>query len=301
MPSFPEESGMAIVEQFPEITKRREPLARYTHLRIGGVAENFVQPRTVSELAAVLNYCTTNKVPLRMLGGGYNLLVRDDPIPGVVMRLQGDAFSRIETNGRIVRAAGGAQLFDLIATSVKQGLGGLETLVGIRGTVGGSVRCNVGDKTGEIGSSVKRVAVLTDQGVEQIRDRDELTFSDHASDLDEPVILWVEFELDKQPVEMLLKRMTKMWVQRKATEPLSFQSYVRMFRSPAGMNASQMIDRAGLAKRRVGGAEVSDRNGNYAIAHPGTTARDILGLLEVVREEVRAKTGIALEPEIHVW
>lgn len=292
---------MSLAESFPDITKKREPLAPYTHLRIGGVADFLVQPRTAIELAAVVKYCKANKVPLRMLGGGFNLLVREEPIPGAVVRLQSGEFGKIETTGKVVRAGGGAQLFDLIAHAVKSGLGGLETLIGIRGSVGGSVRCNVGDRTGEIGSSVRRVAVLTEDGVEQVRGRDELSFSDHASDLDEPVILWVEFDLDPESPESLLKRMRRMWVQRQATEPLSFQAGVRMFRNPPGGSASNLVDRMGLAKHRIGGAEVSERNGNYAVAHPGTTARDILGLIDFVRDRVREKTGVTLERELYVW
>jgi UDP-N-acetylmuramate dehydrogenase len=290
-----------LADAFPDITKRREPLAPYTHLRIGGPAEFFIQPRSVDELRAVLTFCQRHNVNLRMLGGGFNLLVPDDPVPGVVMRLAGPAFSGIETNGTTVRAAGGANLFDLIAAAVRAGLGGLETLVGIRGTVGGSVRCNVGDRSGEIGQSVRRVAVLHDDGSEHVRGRDELTFGDHTSDLDEPVILWVEFELAAASPEALLKRMKRAWVLRKASEPLSAQSAVRMFRDPPGLSAAKLIDAAGLVKFRVGGAEVSDRNGNYAVAHPGTTAADILHLIEAVRQKVKAAVGVDLSRELNVW
>ena len=292
---------MPLFDAFPEITKRREPLAPYTHLRIGGPAECLVQPRTTDELKAVLRYCKTKSIPLRMLGGGFNLLVNDDPVPGVVMRLTGPEFSTIETQGKTVRAAGGAQLFDLIAQAVRAGLGGLETLVGIRGTVGGSVRCNVGDRSGEIGSCVRRVAVLNDDAVETIRTRDELTFGEHSSDLDEPVILWVEFELTPEKPQALLKRMRRAWIIRKASEPLSFQAGVRLFRDPAGQSAAALIERAGLAKFRIGSAEISDRNGNYAIAHPGTTAKDILKLIDHVRTKVKDFAGVTLERELNVW
>lgn len=292
---------MSLAAKFPEITKQREPLAPHTHLKIGGPAEFFVQPRTVEELQAVLLFCKQQKLPLRMLGGGYNLLIRDDPVPGAVMRLSGPAFSWIETHGKQVRAAGGAQLYDLIAYTVKAGLTGLETLVGIRGTVGGSVRCNVGDRSGEIGSSVRRVAVLTDEGREQIRTREELNFGDHSSDLDEPVILWVEFELESDAPEAILKRMKRAWILRKASEPLSFQMAVRMFHNPLGQSAAKLIERAGLTKTRVGPAEVSERNGNYAIAHPGTTAKDLLKLLELVKLRVEQGNGITLQQELHVW
>ena len=292
---------MTLAEAFPEITKQREPLAPYTHLRIGGPAEFLVQPRTIEELRGVLRFCLDQTVPLRMLGGGFNLLVRDDPVPGAVVRLGGPEFGWIESSGTTVRAAGGAQLFDLIAHAVRSGLGGLETLVGLRGTVGGSVRCNVGDRSGEIAAAVRRVAVLTAQGTEHVRGRDELTFGDHSSDLDEPVILWVEFALDPAPAEALLKRMRRAWILRKGHEPLSFQAAVRMFRDPPGGSAAPLIDRAGLARTRVGGAEVSDRNGNYAVAHPGTTARDLLRLMDLVRDRVREATGVSLVQELNVW
>ncbi|MGL6077034.1 MAG: UDP-N-acetylmuramate dehydrogenase [Fimbriiglobus sp.] len=292
---------MKLADAFPEITKKNEALAPYTHLRIGGPAECFIQPRSVEELRAVLAYCHQHKIALRMLGGGFNLLVRDEPVTGAVMRLSGTAFEAIEINGRTVRAAGGAPLFDLISKSVSAGLSGLETLIGIRGSVGGSVRCNVGDRSGEIGSAVRRVAVLTEHGTEHIRSRDELTFGDHSSDLDEPVILWVEFELDKEAPDAILKRMRRTWILRKGAEPLSFQSAVRMFRNPAGASASVLIERAGLAKAKVGNAEVSDRNGNYVIAHPGTTAKDVLGVMEMVKIRVKQSAGIELQQELHVW
>jgi len=292
---------MSLADQFPGITKRNEPLAPYTHLRIGGPAEFLVQPRDVDELRAVLTACQSQKVPVRMLGGGNNLLIRDDPIPGAVVRLAGAAFTMIQWDGKRVTAGGGGPLFDLIAFTVRQGLTGLETLVGLRGTVGGSVRCNVGDRSGEIAQSVRQVTVLTDAGTVHVRSREELNFSEHQSDIDEPVILSVVFEMEKDAPTAVLKRMRKAWVLRKAAEPLSFQTAVRLFRNPPGQTAAALIDRANLTKARVGGAELSERNSNYVVAHPGTTAADILQLADRVRTRVRERTGADLERELHVW
>jgi UDP-N-acetylmuramate dehydrogenase len=292
---------MSLAAAFPEITQEREPIAPHTHLKIGGPAEFFVRPRTVPELAAVLKFCKANRVPVRMLGGGFNLLVRDDPIPGAVLRLDGPAFAFIEPIPGGVRSGGGTPLYDLIAHAVRAGLGGLETLVGIRGSVGGSVRCNVGDRSGEIAAAVRRVAVLAEDGGERVRGRDELTFSEHKSDLDEAVILWVEFALEPAPPEALLRRMRTAWVTRKQAEPLTHQAAVRLFRNPPGAAAATLIDRAGLAGARVGGAEISERNANYLVAHPGTTAKDILTLIDRVRGKVREVTGVPLDQELHVW
>jgi UDP-N-acetylmuramate dehydrogenase len=292
---------MSLAEQFPEITKRNEPIAPHTHLKIGGPAEFLVQPRDTDELRAVLTACQQQKIPVRMLGAGYNLLVRDDPVPGAVVRLDAPGFRMIQWDGKRITAGGGGPLYDLIAFSVRQGLTGLETLVGLRGTVGGSVRCNVGDRSGEIAQSVRQITVLTDAGKVQVRTREELTFAEHQSDIDEPVILSVVFELEKDDPEAVLKRMRKAWILRKAAEPLSFQAAVRLFRNPPGQTAAALIDRAAMTKARVGGAELSERNSNYVVAHPGTTASDILQLADRVKTRVRERTGANLERELHVW
>ncbi len=292
---------MGLAEAFPGIVRQREPLAPYTHLRIGGPAEYLVQPRSVEELRAVLQTCQQQGIPVRMLGGGHNLLVRDDPISGAVLRLTTPPFTFIQREGRRLIAGGGAALFELIATAVRAGLAGLETLIGLRGTVGGSVRCNVGDRGGEIATTVRQVTVMTEDGAIHTRPRDELRFREHSSDIDEPVILSVEFELEPDDLTAILQRMRKAWIVRKAHEPWSFQAAVRLFRNPPGTTAAALIDRAGLAKARQGGAELSERNSNYAVAHPGTTAADILRLIELVRTKVRERTGVTLEQELHVW
>jgi UDP-N-acetylmuramate dehydrogenase len=292
---------MSLGNDFPEIIKRNEPLGSYTHLKIGGPAELFIQPRDVDELRNVLTACQNEKVPVRMLGGGNNLLVREDAVPGAVIQLTAPAFTFLEWDGRRITAGGGGLLFDLIALSIRQGLSGLETLVGIRGTVGGSVRCNVGDRAGEIGQAVREVKVLTDAGKVEIRTRDELTFSEHQSDIDEPVILSIVFELDRDSQSAVLKRMRKAWILRKAVEPLSFQAFVRLFRNPPGQMAAALIDRAGMTKARIGGAELSERNSNYVVAHPGTTSADILQLADQVRTRVKERTGATLVRELHVW
>jgi UDP-N-acetylmuramate dehydrogenase len=134
-----------------------------------------------------------------------------------------------------------------------------------------------------------------------VRSRDELTFAEHQSDLDEPVILSVEFELEPEDPAAVLKRMRKAWIQRKAAEPLSFQAAVRLFRNPPSQTAATLIDRAQMTKAKSGPAELSERNSNYAVAHPGTTASDILKLADLVKAKVKERTGVTLERELHVW
>src|SRR5205809_4798644 len=107
MPSPPEAARMGVSDEFPEITRPNEPLAPYTHLKIGGPAEFFAQPRSAEELTAVLGHCAREAVPLRVLGGGVNVLVRDEPLPGAVLRLSAPAFTAVGVDGTRVRAGCG--------------------------------------------------------------------------------------------------------------------------------------------------------------------------------------------------
>src|SRR5438067_12312150 len=146
----------------------------------------FIQPRSREELAGVVKACFRDNVPVRVLGGGGNLLVRDEGVRGTVLRLSEPAFTQIAVEGRRVRSGTGAPLAALISEAARHGLGGLESLVGIHGTVGGALRCNAGDRAGEIGRFVRQVEVMDGDGQVQVRDRDELRFGYCWSNLDDP-------------------------------------------------------------------------------------------------------------------
>lgn len=292
---------MSVQESFADISKPNEPLAPYTYFKLGGPAEVIVQPRTREELAGVVKHCFQRKVPLRVLGGGCNVIVRDEGVPGVVLRLTEPAFTTIQVDGRRVRSGAGAPLSALISQAARHALAGLETLVGIHGTVGGALRCNAGDRSGDIGRFVQQVEVMDSQGAVQVRERDELRFAAGWSNLDDPVILSAEFELESDQPDAIVKRMRKAWIQRKARQPLSFQAACRIFKNPRGLSAADMIDQAGLAKTRVGGAEISERDANFIVAQPGAMARDVLRLIDLVRSKVRERFNVDLELEITVW
>lgn len=300
-----EEAGyhvpMTLRDAFPEITRQQEPLAPLTSLRVGGAAEYLVRPRSVPELAGVLKFAADNRVPIRILGAGNNVLVRDEGVRGAVVQLSEPAFTAIAVDGKNVRADGGALLADLISQSVKSRLAGLETLVGIAATVGGAVRANAGDRSGEIGQYVRRVRVLDARGTAVWREHDELRFGEQQSNLDDPVILSAEFELETDRPDALQKRLLKAWIARKARLPHSFEAAARMFANPRGLNAGTLIDKAGLGKLKVGEAEVSERNPNFVVAGRGATARDVLALINLIQTKVREHCGVQLDQELLVW
>src|SRR5262249_9436653 len=155
------------------------------------------------------------------------------------------------------------------------GLAGLETLVGIPGTVGGALRTNAGDRSGDIGQFVRQVEVLDSRGQLQVRERDDMQFADHASNLDDPLLLAAEVVLEPDSADAIVKRMRKAWIVRKAAQPFTFQAAGRMFKNPRGFTAAELVEQAGMARTKVGGAEVSDRDTNYVVVHPGAATRDV--------------------------
>jgi UDP-N-acetylmuramate dehydrogenase len=292
---------MGFREQFAAITQAGQPLAPFTHLRIGGPAEFLVTPRTRDELARVVAACVAEKLPLRVLGVGTNLLVRDEGVSGVVIRMTAPEFTSVSVEGKTVNAGGGATLFSLISAAATAGLAGFETLVGITATVGGALRFNAGDRSGEIADHLVRVEVIDRTGKIVVRQRGDIRFGEHDSDLDDPVVLGVEFALESDDPDAIVKRMRRAFINRKAEQPLSHQAAVRVFRNPQGQSAAHLVERAGLVGSRVGAAQVSDRNANFIVAQPGTTAADVIALADKMRNAVRNALGVSLEQELKVW
>lgn len=292
---------MAFITGFEGFVRPQEPLYLHTWLHIGGPAEYFAAPHSRDELQALLARCSEQRLAVRMLGSGSNILVRDEGVAGVVVRLDAPAFAEIRATGDVVRAGGGARLGHVISTAVGSGLAGLEPLVGIPGTVGGALHLNAGSRGGDIGQWTSRAVVMTRAGEIVEHGRQDLVFAYRQSSLDELVILEAEFELEADNPEELAKRMQKQWIIRKAAQPLGHQCAGQVFRNPRGMSAGMLIDQAGLKGTRVGLAEVSDRHANFIVAEPNCPSRDVITLIELVRERVADRLGVELETDIEVW
>ncbi len=292
---------MRSLDDFKAITRRDEPLAPYTWLKTGGTAQYFITPGNADELASVVRCCHENRIAIHILGGGSNLLVRDEGVKGVVVHLGSPEFSKIEIAGTSVTAGAGALLSHLISESVKAGLAGLDTLVGIPGTVGGALHGNAGGKSGDIGQHVRSVKVLTVAGDSFVRQEDDLSFAYRQSSLNELIILEARFELHQEDPEEITRRMRKLWIMKKATQPLTFQSAGCIFKNPRGMSAGWLIEQAGLKGTRVGEVEFSDRHANFIVTQPGAKSKDVLQLIEQARDKVSQQFGVDLELEVEIW
>jgi UDP-N-acetylmuramate dehydrogenase len=235
------------------------------------------------------------------LGSGSNVLVRDEGVSGAVVQLVSDSFGEISIEGSSVRVGAGAQLSRLISESVKAELAGLETLSGIPGTVGGAVRGNAGGRAGDIGQFVESITVINVKGEIATRNGDELWFGYRESNIDELMILEASLKLQQGDSEEITRRMRKLWIMKKATQPLSFQSAGCIFKNPRGLSAGALIEQAGLKGIRVGEAEISDRHANFIVTNPGAKSDDVVRLIDLIRSKVSEQFGVDLELEIKIW
>ena len=165
---------MGLMTGFEKIVRQNEPLAMHTWFQLGGPAEYFAEPETVDELTALVRRCHEEGTEVRLLGQGSNILVRDEGVPGLVIHLSAPAFCGIRIEGRSIAAGGGALLGRVVTTAVHRGLAGLETLIGIPGTVGGALHGNAGAHGGNIGQWTFQATVLTAAGEIADRSGDDL-------------------------------------------------------------------------------------------------------------------------------
>ncbi|MBB6430199.1 UDP-N-acetylmuramate dehydrogenase [Algisphaera agarilytica] len=283
------------------------PLGALTWYRTGGHAAILASPSNVAQLSTLVSRCHEEHVPITVLGAGANLLVRDEGVDAVVVRLDDPNFKNItidEKQGSIVAGAG-VDLFKLVPASARAGLDGLVHIAGIPATVGGAVRMNAGGAFGDIGESVKRVQVMSDAGQVYYRDRDDLEFNYRSTNITAPFILEVEFELTPADSDELMKRYKEIYFYKKNSQPMGDKSAGCCFKNPpaeVGATAGQLIDRAGLKGYTVGGASVSELHANFVVAEPGkTTSSDLLAVIDHVQQTIAQRHGIDLEREVVVW
>ncbi len=293
---------MGSFDDLGALVRADEPLAPLTWFRVGGSAAFYARPTDVEQLNALVQRCREHDIPWHLLAGGSNVLVRDRGVSGLVIHLESPAFSEVRVQGNRVHAGAGLPLTVLISQTARAGLAGLESLTGIPGTLGAAVRGNSGGRQGSIGTFVRRVTILDSDGQVRPRDADDLIFTYRDSNLDDGILLSAEMELETDDPQAVVRRMRRIWIVKKESQPYGHQSSGCIFRNPSPeLTAGMMIEQAGLKGLRVGGAEVSVRHANYMVADPGATAADVLTLIERVRDEVARQHGHDLELQIQVW
>ena len=278
-----------------------EPLAPHCWLRLGGPAEYFAEPTNDEDLQKIVGRCKENNIPLRVLGGGSNLLINDDGIRGVVVSLAAPAFGGISVDGDQLTVGGGAQLSHAIVAAVREGLAGLESLVSVPGTVGGALHGNAGDRIASVGSCFREATVMTRDGQLFTRDSNDVAFAYRKSGLDELAIVRATFKLEEESKDELARRMQKQWIVTRSEQPTRDKRTACLFKDPMGQSASDLIQHADLRGHGVGGASLFERDPNYVVVAEEGTYDDVRRLMDEIGEKIELATGVELERSLQVW
>ncbi|MFH7321519.1 UDP-N-acetylmuramate dehydrogenase [Desulfurivibrio sp. D14AmB] len=290
---------------WPGELRRKEPLAPLTTLRVGGPAAVLARPGSIAELETLLALLEKYGCPRRVLGRGSNLLVADRGYGGVVILLDRrlGRISRLEGDGAkwLLRVEAGCSLAALLGWAQERGLGGLEFLVGIPGSVGGAAVMNAGAWGEALGARVQALELVGPGGRRTVAAA-ELRFSYRRLEGVDPgeVIAAVILALAPRPIAEIRARMRQLLQKRRASQPRGVLSAGSFFKNPPGDYAGRLIEAAGLKGLRVGGAMVAREHANFLINDGGATAADLVALMEQVRERVAAHGGVRLEPEVHL-
>ncbi len=276
------------------------PMRTKTSFRVGGPADAVATPRDAGELKRVLRYSREKGLRCFILGRGTNLLVLDGGIRGVVVDLRG--FNALEVRSEeIIYAGAGVSLPKLVYFAMDNSMTGLEFASGIPGSVGGAIVMNAGAMEGEMKDVVKSVTVMNEAGEVSELTREELPFSYRNLSLPKgTVVLGSQFKLKGGDKEAIKERIHSILNSRKTKQPLDTPNAGCIFKNPPLGHAGRLIDEAGLKGLQFGGAKVSELHANFIVNSGNATARDILSLLDDVKEKVFEKKGITLEPEIKI-
>ena len=278
--------------------KIQEPLNKYTTLGLGGPADCLLNIGDISGLKRVLEFVKKQKLPLTLLGGGSNVLIKDGGIRGLVVRLKED-FAGIKIKGTKVICGGGAILSGAVITSAAKGLSGLEFAAGIPGTAGGAVIMNAGANGCELKDVVRQVKVMDVNGKIIKLTPAKCGFVYRSSKLKSGrnIVIEVTFGLKKSTLTGVKAKIREYLTKRQAQQPCSLGTAGCIFKNPKGFSAGQLIDSCGLKGKKYGKTEVSKKHANYLL-NRGSSSRDFLKLIETVKKTVLKKKGVRLEEEI---
>ena len=276
----------------------RVPLSRYTTIGTGGPARAFARPSTLDELHEALAWAHKRSVPVATLGLGSNLLVADDGVDALVLKLSGE-LAAVQVDGQRLLAGGGAPNAVALHRARAAGLGGFEFACAIPGTAGGGVWMNAGAYGSDWSAILVRALIVDARGAEW-RTADQLGLRYRHSDLRHgEVVAQVEFRLEPRPVDEIRSLIADLQRQRKAAQPTNKRTYGSVFKNPDHeLSAGRMLEACGLKGFRIGGAQISPRHANFIENADGARSADAVALMGEARRRAWQQFGVALEHEV---
>lgn len=279
-----------------------KPLRDCTYFKIGGKARAWIEPVDSEDLKNTLSICKTLKLPVFLFGGGSNLLVNDQPIEKAVIRLSGPLFKKISFNKNRITCSSGVAISDLVRFSIKQGLGGLEFLAGVPGTVGGALAMNAGGGEKSIGKLVEWAKTMDYNGRIKEFGKDELQFRYRESNISGRIILEARFKLKKTSVRTLKERFHKVLSKKARGQELAYPNAGCIFKNPAfsTRTTGELIESVGLKGARIGDAQISELHANFILNLGKASFEDVRKLMKLAQSTVKRKYNLWLKPEVKI-
>lgn len=280
--------------------KYNEKMSKYTTMKVGGPCDCIVFPDEISKIKEVIDFCKNENITFFVIGNGSNLLVKDEGIHGVVIKL-GHRFSKIEIDGEYILAYAGATMPALSQLAKKNSLKGLEFACGIPGTIGGGVKMNAGAYGSQISDILYEVTYMDEkEEIKTIKNK-ECSFGYRKSIFTinpNYVILSAKFKLEKGNIDEIENKMRENSLARKTKQPLEYPNFGSVFKRPEGYFVGKLVDDAGLRGYKIGGAQVSTKHTGFIVNVDNATCKDVLDLIGYVQTTVYNKFNVKLTPEV---
>ncbi len=273
-----------------------QPLASFTTFRIGGPADYYLEPLDKEDVVKVTRYLQANAFPFMIIGNASNLLISDEGYRGAVLNLE-SALADVRKDGEFVVAEAGAHLAKFVDFCVQRGLGGVEMLAGIPGTIGGAVIMNAGAYGGEISDYLVEVEIFRDGNVVRIK-KEEGGFSYRRSGFTRDVVLSARFQPPQKDKTELMRVRRELLIKRNLAQPVNYPNAGSIFKNPKGNYAAKLVEAAGLKGFRRGGAQISERHGNFIVNTGNAKATDVLELIRTAQRKVFEQFNVRLELEV---
>lgn len=280
-----------------------EPMSKYTSFKIGGPAECMVKIKTLEQLKSILKYTNENNIKLTIIGNGSNILVSDEGIKGIVVKIEIDNLEiDIQDKKAIITVGSGVKLGLLAQKCLKQEITGFEFASGIPGTIGGAIRMNAGAHGSEMKDIVKTVTYVDRNGAVHKIESNQAEFEYRKSlfSHNDYIIVETEIELEKGNANEIKEKMTEYANFRKEKQPIEYPSAGSTFKRGSDFITAKLIDECGLKGYQIGGAQISEKHAGFIINKNNATAKDVIKLMEYTKEQVYEKFGKIIEAEIEI-
>ena len=287
-----------------ENIKINEPMSKHTSFKTGGPAEIYIIGKTLEQIQEVLKYSNQNNIQLYIIGNGSNLLVSDEGIKGIVLKIAVDNIETLESDfGVLVKAGAGVKIMALAQILKKDGITGFEELAGIPGTIGGANYMNAGAYGKEIKDVILETKVLNKEteNIEVLRNEEQqLEYRNSIFKNNKYIILETTLCLKKGNKDEIQEKMNEYANQRKQKQPIEYPSAGSTFKRGEGFITAKLIDECGLKGYQIGGAQISEKHAGFIINKNNATSKDILDLIKYTKKKVFEKFGVQIEEEVEI-